>query len=142
VKSEIPEVAALANRRVERIKEFVGIDVLQPTPYKRMNKLKHHGNWKDFIVQSVDDSDDMEALGCYLQEFVRREHWDVYTDFTCITDYVLKCLKVGDIHPSECTRDQPVYNMRHLLSYITDPWDHKPSITPAKRFKATGESQR
>jgi hypothetical protein len=128
LKSHIPRVAAKAQHRVERFRE-IGIDILAPFPYKKRNFLKNHGNWKDVIadhIEAVDDSDAMAMLGCYLQDFVQKPGWDAYTDFSCLVDYVLKCLKVGDILPSECTREQPV-----CLQHKAHPELHHRSYHPS-----------
>ena len=46
---------------------------------------------------------------------------------------MIQCLNVGDVPPQECTRDRAVYDVRHVLSYVLQPYQ------PTKTLKELEE---
>jgi len=80
----------------------------------------YFGNWK----KGLSDKD---------KEHLQNVHWlcshwhdpskkNVAAPSESLKEHMVKNLKVGDVKPSECTRDAPIYDIRHNLSYIRHPY--------------------
>lgn len=54
--------------------------------------------------------------------------------FNTLEEFVIKSIRVGDITPESCTRDKPVWELRHTLSYVVFPFCPSTSIFPSWRF--------
>jgi hypothetical protein len=86
---------------------------------KPTNILPHWKNVAHLLAENANE-DDLKWLNENILSQYSRRFLDV-ANYKSIAELVLKAIKVGDISPSECTRQAPTTNIRHTLSYICSP---------------------
>jgi len=82
----------------------------------------------------------VEELRNLLRRFISEKGRTKVCEFSSVAEYVVKCLKVGDIEPVECTRSPAhdnMNNVRGVLSFFTQPLlVHNQCIAPTQTIKS------
>ncbi len=138
-------LSSASRQRVEAL-EKINVFVLKATQHGRKSKpQRNYAPWKSVVdkLGSRKNAKDEEELEKYISVFTRHvDTYSIWKECKSIHEYVLRHLKVGDIRPTECTKDQPAWNIRHNLSYIVQPEPMPDTvIIPTKAHKVTGLSK-
>lgn len=99
----------------------------------------------DIEVGNITESENarqVAELNGILRYFISEKGWPQKKQFLSVGEYVVDCLKVGDVEPMECTgfesqSPRHVDTVRGVLSYITAPVVHLNTnvIQPTARIK-------
>ena len=70
------------------------------------------------VANLTPKKDQMDWLRSLSLEF----NCDKASECGSITEYVIKSLNIKDVNSKDCTREKPVFDIRHTLSYIVKPF--------------------
>ena len=106
----------------------IGVDVRAGATISKNpahNNIEPH--WRpylNFIRNNINEEhrkQNIEWFNAIANSFSKRNGFIKQKRYNTLHELFIKWLKVGDINPNECTRDQPCHNLRHTLSYIAVP---------------------
>lgn len=122
---------------------MIGIDITNRCRNRNPRSANIDWGWKCVIEDCLacdDDTDEIDLLRELLSGYSKRPYYWLRNKYSCVAEYVLKCMKVGDVDPATCTRQQPIYSMRYILSYVIDPVDPMCVVTPCKKLQMSDDS--
>ena len=106
----------------------LGIDITSSTTINNVpspsNIEPHWRNTLDQLRNIVDNAQlntDLFWFEAIIATFKKRQGFLKQKRYKTFQELIVKWIQVGDIKPSECTRKQPAYDLRHTLSYICSP---------------------
>jgi hypothetical protein len=146
-------VSLKSQKRYELLKN-IGVDVLVKN-VKQLSPTTDSFGWFQKVVRYRErkmtdtekkiDQMHLKQLHDYLAPFMGRQEtleangrpgWNINENYSSLVHYTWSCLKVGDIDYRDCKRCSPAYSMKHVLSYLVDPYVHTQGpITPTATFE-------
>ena len=116
-----PDHCAWRKRHLEEI----GYKLESANSIAKLKPTKHNitPNWKATLDKAKisQNKEEMDWLINLLSHYSNGKEFIENTKFNSTTEYLLKFLQVGDIHPSECTENAPKHDIRHALAFIVNP---------------------
>lgn len=101
----------------------------------RKTKGMHGRAWAKQLGILPNDHRGLQWLEQLLTNYTKGKDFRKVKSYRTLCEFVIGSMKVTDIHPKECTRDKPVSDIRHTISYMLTPdTEDVQTPSPTKRM--------
>ena len=125
--------------KIQRMLEL-GIDVKEQKP-KLTRTFRGTGEWTEFFDGWASGMNKYSSLALKDIHWLCSHYGDPEDNNSknisrSLKEHMIRGLNVGDIKPSECTRQAPIYDIRHNLSFVLQPYV-PPRKTATSKYEPT-----